>query len=135
VIEWGQRARALTEELYRGGFLDAGWRPAFEAVPRHLFVPRFYADDTTVVDGTDPAQRDAWLDAVYFDESLVTQLAAAPGTDLLWPTSSSTMPSLMARMLGLLDVAGAAGTGDRHRYRLQRRAAQPPARRRQCHQH
>jgi len=35
----------------------------------------------------------------------LAQAAAAPGTDLLWPTSSSTMPSLMARMLGLLQVA------------------------------
>jgi protein-L-isoaspartate O-methyltransferase len=42
---------------------------------------------------------------VYSDASLTTQIMTAPGTDLMWPTSSSTRPSLMARMLALLDVA------------------------------
>jgi SAM-dependent methyltransferase len=70
-----------------------------------VFVPRFYDEERTVVDGGDPGKREAYLDAVFSDTTLVTQIAPVPGTDgLSWSTSSSTMPSLMARMLELLDV-------------------------------
>jgi protein-L-isoaspartate O-methyltransferase len=85
--------------------LASDWRRAFEEVPRHLFVPEFFIVDDERVSANDPAQHDRWLAAVYSDASLTTQIMAAPGTDLMWPTSSSTRPSLMARMLGLLDVA------------------------------
>lgn len=105
---WRLRARGLADTLAAGGVLDPSWRAAFEQVPRHVFVPRFYRDNDVIVDGTDPRQREVWLDTVYRDESLTTQLMAVPGTDLRWPTSSSTKPSLMARMLSMLDVV------DRH---------------------
>lgn len=104
MTDWTERARRLADELTTAGVLAPQWRPAFEEVPRHAFVPRFYADDS-IVDGADPAQQDGWLDAVYRDESLVTQLTQVPGQALMWPTSSSTKPSLMARMLGLLNVS------------------------------
>jgi len=58
----------------------------------------------TLVDSSAPTDRDEWLDTVYSDESLTTQCGQIPGTDLIWPTSSSTKPSLMARMLHLLDI-------------------------------
>ncbi|MDQ2790229.1 MAG: hypothetical protein M3Y73_11135 [Actinomycetota bacterium] len=77
---------------------------AIEQTTRHPFVPRFYRDDDTIVDGADPAAVGEWLDAVYSDTSLVVQCAIAPGTDLQFLTSSSTMPSLMVRMLQMLDV-------------------------------
>ncbi|MGH3832968.1 MAG: methyltransferase domain-containing protein [Pseudonocardiaceae bacterium] len=60
--------------------------------------------------GAHPAQRQSWLEHVYTDDSLVTQYLAHPSvmmadaTPLLVSTSSSTMPSLMARMLEALDV-------------------------------
>jgi len=105
-IDWQPRARALVQELAAQGHLtDARWIEAFANVPRHVFVPRFYGEDHSVVDGKVPAQRDSWLDTVYQDSTLVTQIAPVPGTDLLWSTSSSTAPSLMARMLELLDIA------------------------------
>ncbi|MGH3807457.1 MAG: hypothetical protein ACRDRU_12660 [Pseudonocardiaceae bacterium] len=105
VSNWGRRATALATELTDAGVLiDPCWRAAIEQTPRHLFVPRFYRHNDTIVDGTDPATADEWLDAVYSDTSLVVQCAIAPGTDLLFPTSSSTMPSLMVRMLQLLNV-------------------------------
>ncbi len=87
--------------------VDSQWSAAFADVPRHIFVPRFYPDLNApeVVDGADPDQRSYWLDEVYTDKSLVTQYALTPGTTDLWQsTSSSTRPSLMARMLTLLDV-------------------------------
>ncbi|MGH4016736.1 MAG: methyltransferase domain-containing protein [Pseudonocardiaceae bacterium] len=60
--------------------------------------------------GTDPAQHPLWLERVYSDDSLVTQCMTHPSLTtvrqqpLLVSTSSSTMPSLMARMLEALDV-------------------------------
>lgn len=103
--DWHERAGHLAGHLDGLGVLDPGWRAAFESVPRHLFVSSFYADNGDVVTGDDPATREQWLTAVYQDDSLVTQMAVVPGTDMRWPTSSSTRPSLMARMLGLLNLA------------------------------
>lgn len=105
-----QRARTLAAELATLPGIDPGWAEAFDQIPRHLFVPAFYPTlDTNgesapglVDESTD---RDEWLDAVYRDRSLVTRCAVTPGTSGLWQsTSSSTRPSLMARMLTLLDI-------------------------------
>ncbi|MGQ0717248.1 MAG: methyltransferase domain-containing protein [Pseudonocardiales bacterium] len=101
---WQSKARALAQQLTDAAMLDRSWRAAFESTPRHIFVPRFYRHDMTVLDGSDPEHHREWLDAVYSDEALPTRYAPVPGTDLMWPTSSSTKPSLMARMLSLLDV-------------------------------
>ncbi|GAA2395917.1 protein-L-isoaspartate O-methyltransferase [Catellatospora methionotrophica] len=97
---WQQHAAELTQELTRKGALAPSWRDAFASTPRHVFVPSFYDDDNNRVGADSPAG----LAAVYADDSLVTQVASHPGGDFLWPTSSSTRPSLMAQMLGLLDV-------------------------------
>jgi protein-L-isoaspartate(D-aspartate) O-methyltransferase len=97
----------LAERLAALDGVDPQWATAFAEVPRHVFVPRFYPDLDTpeAVDGTDPCRYEEWLDGVYSDESLVTQYRLTPGTTDLWQsTSSSTRPSLMARMLTLLDV-------------------------------
>jgi methyltransferase of ATP-grasp peptide maturase system len=117
MTDWESRARALAADLAAAGqLLDPRWLLAFEQTPRHLFVPRFYRDESSIVDGDDPGSRGEWLAAVYSDESLTTQQAHVPGTNLMWPTSSSTRPSLMARMLDLLQVTDDAqiaeiGTG------------------------
>jgi protein-L-isoaspartate(D-aspartate) O-methyltransferase len=103
--DWQHKACRLASDIAGAGMLDAQWRPPFEQVPRHLFIPCFYRDDDTLVDGSDPGKRADWLAAIYRDESLITQHLKIPGTDVRWPTSSSTQPSLMARMLNLLDVA------------------------------
>lgn len=58
----------------------------------------------------DPEQRPNWLDAVYSDETLVTKVRPIPLSRAFRPatgwmyTSSSTMPSLVLRMLETLDV-------------------------------
>ncbi|MFG2662409.1 methyltransferase domain-containing protein, partial [Streptomyces sp. NPDC048425] len=78
---------------------DGGWLQAFADVPRHVFVPRFYTQ------GTDGAwQPVSWgdvgyLEAVYADAALTTQL-----DEHGFPTSSSSQPSLMLTMLEALDV-------------------------------
>ena len=101
------QSRALAARLAASGALRAPrWITAFETVPRHLFVPRFFVGPAPtgaweLIDGTAPDQHDRWLDRVYQDTALVTQVGER-GTLL----SSSSQPSLMARMLEALDFAG-----------------------------
>ncbi|HEX2297311.1 MAG TPA: methyltransferase domain-containing protein [Pseudonocardiaceae bacterium] len=105
--EWGRRVAALAGQLAALDGVDPQWAAVFADVPRHIFVPRFYSDvdGPQIVDGTDPGCAEEWLDGVYSDESLVTQCSLIPGSTDLWQSaSSSTRPSLMARMLTLLDV-------------------------------
>ncbi|MFE9400446.1 methyltransferase domain-containing protein [Streptomyces sp. NPDC006530] len=110
--------RALVREIVAGGALaDPAWRAAFEDVPRHLFVPYYYESAAGGYvrlwgEDPDPARRERWLTGAYADAPLATRMRDG---ELL---SSSSQPSLMARMLEALDVrAGArvlevgAGTG------------------------
>ena len=113
-----RRRRRLVDTIRRAGAItDPAWADAFRQVPRHVFVPRFFlpdADGWAAMGHSDPG----WLATVYSDRVLVTQLDDDPG---MWhaarrtgpvrgvPTSSSSMPSIMAIMLEELFVAG----GDR----------------------
>lgn len=108
----------LVQGLADRGLLTARWRRVFEAVPRSGFVPaqvwRQLADRYEPVVGTEQ-----WLALVNSDEPVVTQLddglEGGPGV----ATSSNSMPSMVARMLGLLGVEDGQrvleiGTGVRH---------------------
>jgi protein-L-isoaspartate(D-aspartate) O-methyltransferase len=95
---------------------DPAWRAAFEAVPRHLFVPYYYVSGGGTPcssaagssgDGgyerrwgehPDPRHRERWLRGAYADAPLATRLRDG---ELL---SSSSQPSLMATMLAELRV-------------------------------
>lgn len=111
---WKCRSSSLVNQLVRQGDLcSASWRTAFAETPRHVFVPTVISiteSGSTTVSGADPAQQQSWLTQVYSDDSLVTQCLAHPSLmtarsqPSLVSTSSSTMPSLMARMLEALDV-------------------------------
>ncbi|WP_329273075.1 methyltransferase domain-containing protein [Streptomyces sp. NBC_01451] len=103
---------ALADTLEADGQLtDPTWRKAFETVPRHAFVPEFW----TLADGAQrlvSAAHPDWLDLVYTDDALATQMTEGVAT------SSSTAPGLMLAMLQALDVADgnrvlevATGTG------------------------
>ncbi|MFE6103165.1 methyltransferase domain-containing protein [Streptomyces laurentii] len=93
-------ARAtLVQALVDEGAITPQWRAAFEAVPRHLFVPFFYDGAGVRIAGDDPGTADSWFTAVHQNRSLVTHRTDGAAT------SSSTEPSLMARMLDALDVA------------------------------
>lgn len=84
-------------------------------MPRHVFTPEFYrpvSEDDYIRFVAVPPHSTGFLDAVYCDDVLVTQL---DGDDQRWqqalvepvtgtPTSSSSQPSLIARMLEALDV-------------------------------
>jgi methyltransferase of ATP-grasp peptide maturase system len=118
VADSGGLRRRLAAELAAGGHIrSAAWRAAVAAVPRHEFLPEFF----TMLDGPGPTRwepvtaqgsgQDAWLTLAYTDDSLVTQLdgkllphqvdGPVPGN----PTSSATMPRLVARMWEDLNVA------------------------------
>ncbi|WP_033328807.1 methyltransferase domain-containing protein [Streptomyces yerevanensis] len=103
---------ALADDLEASGQLtDPAWRKVFETVPRHPYVPEFWTltgQGQRRVTFADPD----WLDLVYTDDALATQLTDGVAT------SSSTAPGLMLTMLQALDVADehrvlevATGTG------------------------
>ncbi|MFE1247516.1 hypothetical protein [Streptomyces sp. NPDC058735] len=86
-------------------------------MPRHRFIPRFYREShvpgATTWEPVTPETvgKEEWLRLVYTDETWMTQF---DGQDIDWadpkpisnaaPTSSSTLPSLVVRMLEDLDV-------------------------------
>lgn len=100
----------------QGALRSPRWMQAFGTVPRDAFVPRIYSGPDRdgqweLTDGHDADQRDRWLDLVYRDEPLVTEVDGDGRC-----RSSSSQPSLMAEMLEALDVTGPervleAGTG------------------------
>ncbi|QLH21803.1 methyltransferase domain-containing protein [Streptomyces sp. Rer75] len=104
------RAGLVREMTAGGGLTDPRWRAAFEEVPRHLFVPYYYeagvAGDeggaalTTRLwrDDRNPLRRARWLAGAYADAPLATRVRDG---ELI---SSSSQPSLMARMLDALRV-------------------------------
>lgn len=100
-----QARRALVRAIDATGVWDTDpvWRETFTAVPRHLFVPYYYAPvpgghERRWCGDPDPRARDRWLRGVYEDVPLATRLRDG---DLV---SSSSQPSLMAVMLTELRV-------------------------------
>ncbi|MER0245311.1 methyltransferase domain-containing protein [Streptomyces sp. HSW2009] len=106
---------ALVESLKQDGAIRSErWLDVFSTVPRHLFVPRWYEMGTTdkgvaawrMLDTTDERR----LPLVYRDETLVTTLdpdTAERVDEHTWtgiPTSSSTLPSVLAGMLEDLGI-------------------------------
>ncbi|MFB7212994.1 methyltransferase domain-containing protein [Streptomyces sp. NPDC056255] len=93
---------AMVRSIVAGGALgDPGWRAAFEEVPRHLFVPYYYVAggyDRLWCEDPDPVRRARWLRGAYEDGALATRIKDG---ELI---SSSSQPSLMARMLEELDI-------------------------------
>ncbi len=85
--------------------LDIEWRTAVADVPRELFLGDHAFKNTGT--GWEPVHRkqvgeDEWLRMVYSDQTWVTQVdgtdaADATGTITGSPTSSATLPSLVAR--------------------------------------
>jgi methyltransferase of ATP-grasp peptide maturase system len=90
------------------------WKLAAAAVPRHEFLRGGYfrravGTDSTAWESVQDGD-EGWLDGCYADESLVTQIAGTivpediRGRIMREPTSSSTLPSLVLRMLEDLQV-------------------------------
>ncbi|WP_249227338.1 methyltransferase domain-containing protein [Kutzneria sp. CA-103260] len=103
----------MVDELVDEGLpLDPGWRAAFEAVPRHVFLPWLFEQldngSWKLITDSDPE----WLRSVYRNRVAVTQLdgdesrreSALAGPVHGTPTCSSSEPAIMAIMLAALDV-------------------------------
>lgn len=107
----------MVASLRRGGAsASERWVGAFVSVPRHEFLPEFFVPSTDRTTWRLVSAQDGlkWLRMVYADEAWTTQINADPqvraqAADGLpvtgEPTSSSSAPSLMARMLEALDVS------------------------------
>ncbi|MEU1629752.1 methyltransferase domain-containing protein [Streptomyces sp. NPDC020096] len=94
------------------GALKSDWLPAFEAVPRHLFVPdaiwpgRAGANRQSdrVIRTDEPG---AWWEAVYRDAPITTQWDDGAYTDAgkgKVPSCSNSMPTMVFSMLDALNV-------------------------------
>ncbi|MET4923166.1 methyltransferase domain-containing protein [Streptomyces sp. PSRA5] len=100
---------ALAQQLTEAGYLTRPWRDAFTQVDRKRFVP-----DRIWIGGeggyhpinrtTDP---DRWNTLVYDDQALVTQVEDDDGgaATAFVPSSSASMPRVVATMLDTLAVA------------------------------
>ncbi|MBT2228842.1 methyltransferase domain-containing protein [Nonomuraea sp. NEAU-A123] len=107
-MTWHEHAARLAASVTSRG---SRWREPVTTTPRHLFVPRWWDTPTGASFGTwqlrdGLADEQEWLATGYRDESLITQVAgvhadhATPGQVLAGrPTSSSTLPGLVVRML------------------------------------
>lgn len=93
--------RRLLRTLEETGALLPEWRDAVAAVDRARFAPEVFEGANFTEDP------DRWLEAVYSDAPLVTQVndgKAVEDGGFRLATSSSSMPSIMLEMLGLLEV-------------------------------
>ncbi|MBT2228978.1 ATP-grasp peptide maturase system methyltransferase [Nonomuraea sp. NEAU-A123] len=106
--------RALADRLK-----DSAWRDAVASVPRELFLGEAVfrgtgrGDQWKVIRREDVSASE-WLRLVYQDETWVTQvngLMADEAAGRIWgtPTSSSTMPTLVVKML----AASSVGPGEK----------------------
>ncbi|MDT3395418.1 rRNA adenine N-6-methyltransferase family protein [Streptomyces sp. B1866] len=80
-----------------------GWRGAFTTAPRSRFTPGRIHDGTRWIDRH--AEPDRWQDLVDSDTPLTVQLDDGRDGPDGTPTSSNSMPAVVAAMLDQLDVA------------------------------
>jgi len=132
IVKWKSHADRLASEVTHP---VSRWRPAVASVPRHLFVPRWWAwsepgagfhfDVWELRDGPDDPGE--WADAAYSDRWLVTRVGPSHADDAQaadrpsgLPTSAAIPPSLVVRMLrharitddaDVLDVGTGSGYG------------------------
>ncbi|WP_327636475.1 methyltransferase domain-containing protein [Kribbella sp. NBC_00482] len=110
MTDWTEAARKLADEVTAAA---PEWHDSVSSTPRHQLVPRWWEpipDSYPFAWGLRTPQPDQpWAEA-YADETLVTRVGAlhADNADLSdrptgLPTSSSTLPGLIVRMLHLLD--------------------------------
>jgi len=104
--------RALAARIFDEGELrGSSWRAAVEVVPREAFIGDaiFLEEDTDEGTVWNPVRRsemsdDSWLQMIYQDETWVTQIDGVMASSAVSgikgaPTSSSTLPSLVVKML------------------------------------
>lgn len=96
--------RSVSEDL--GAPVAPAWESAFWAVPRHAFLPDtvWVGDDLTECSRESAPQ--AWLRHAYADAPVVTQTNDGQEAEPedRWASSSASAPSIVFRMLDMLDV-------------------------------
>lgn len=101
----------LVDALTASGDLGSAWRDAFAAIPRRQFLPRVIYEEQPgkylpIDSHADPTR---WRDLADGFESVVTQVddgaPTNPDGSGAEPTSSASMPAMVARMLRDLDVS------------------------------
>ncbi|MFE3461390.1 methyltransferase domain-containing protein [Nocardiopsis aegyptia] len=96
-MDYAPLARALAEQVRAAGTPDH-IASLFHRVPRHRFLPDvMWGEDRTRYDRA--ADFEGWLRAAYSDEAMTTQLDDGAEGGMGLPTSSSSAPSVVARML------------------------------------
>ncbi|MFF2526115.1 methyltransferase domain-containing protein [Streptomyces liangshanensis] len=94
---------ALVGELVGRGLLSPRWRAVWEGLPRERFIPpHVWRQDRERCVPVAPGRE--WRDLVHSDEPVVTQVDDGQGDGPGIATSSNSQPSMVARMLQLLDV-------------------------------
>lgn len=100
-------AAGLAAELSAAGYLTRDWEQAWSRVDREMFVPdRVWVPEPGGYRRLDRAEEPGrWRSLVHTDVHLVTQVAeGAEAAFALHPTSSASMPRMVAGMLAHLDV-------------------------------
>lgn len=111
MVKWKAEADRLASQVTHP---ISRWRPAVGAVPRHLFVPRWWERSGPGLGfGVGPwklrdgrADPDTWIRSAYADRPLVTRVgslhadhAALEDEPIGLPTSSAVAPAVVVRML------------------------------------
>jgi protein-L-isoaspartate(D-aspartate) O-methyltransferase len=96
--------RALASCL--GDYLTDEWTAAFEATPRHLFIPdrALMSIDGHKVPIDRDADPEAWTDAAYRDAAIIIQLDDGASHGPGQHTSSCSMPQVVLSMLAALET-------------------------------
>ncbi|MEW1694187.1 methyltransferase domain-containing protein [Streptomyces sp. NPDC091278] len=103
-------ARRLADTVRATGEPGPGWERAFTAVQRHRYITPTYWVPLEGARGYErivrSEQPDRWLDTIYTDTAIVTRIdRSRTDGDALHPSSSSSMPLVVARMLRHLDIS------------------------------
>ncbi|MFC8077584.1 methyltransferase [Streptomyces sp. NPDC057307] len=94
---------ALVAAVAGRGLLDPVWRRVWEALPRHRFIPsRIWRQGPERCEPV--AVGDEWWSLVHSDEPVVVQVDDGAENGPGVATSSNSKPSVVATMLGLLQV-------------------------------
>ncbi|MEE2038076.1 protein-L-isoaspartate(D-aspartate) O-methyltransferase [Nocardiopsis sp. CT-R113] len=95
--------RRLVARLAVDGDLTPDWRGAFEAVPRHLFLPDVIDGGGSRVDRRDDETK--WWEAAYADLPVAAGVGGGAREGPGHPVTASPAPSGLARVLDLLRVS------------------------------
>lgn len=101
--------RQLVSELAADGDLTAGWRHAFETVPRHLFIPDLvWREERSLIPLHRSDDPTTWLTLAYANDPVITQVddghPVGPGLIGDEISSTASKPTVVARMLAALQI-------------------------------